>query len=79
MVRDSRIDALANAVIMQAVDDYKMAAAQLEVVPGDEYAIAMMHDVMNFLYSNWYRMLTKVDPGIIVNHLNAIYDYNQIF
>ena len=60
---------LANAVIVQAVEDYLAAHRTLQKFPGNYTALLTQKEVLEFLKSRWYRNLTSVDPSVIVRHL----------
>lgn len=52
---------LANAIILQAVKDYRLALKRLARNPGYEQAIRMKNDVEHFFRSEWFFMLTGVN------------------
>lgn len=60
---------LANAIIVQAVDDYLAAHRVLKDDPDNLQAKATKRDVLSFLKSDWYETLTNVDASVIVGHL----------
>ena len=66
---DKNYENLANAIVLRAADDYREARRKLKRNLGDEKAIPMMLDVIRFLRSGWYKMLTTVDGEIILKHL----------
>lgn len=66
---DKNYENLANAIVVRAVDDYRESRKKLKKDLGNEKAIPMMLDVIRFLRSSWYQMLTTVDGEIILKHL----------
>ena len=60
---------LANAVIVQAVEDYLAAHRTLQKFPGNYTALLAQKEVLEFLKSGWYRNLTSIDSSIIIRHL----------
>ena len=66
---DKNYENLANAIVVRAVDDYRESRKKLKKDLGNEKAIPMMLDVIRFLRSDWYQMLTTVDGEIILKHL----------
>lgn len=56
---------LANAIVCVAADDYRTALAN-----GDE---PLLSNLRNFFRSAWYRVLTNVDPELLMNALNEEY------
>ena len=60
---------LANAIIIQAVDDYRKARKQLSINPEYTYAMRTLVDVVTFFESNWFNQLTDVDPDYILSRL----------
>lgn len=64
---------LANAVILAAVDDYRTAMRK-KLRTDNQTLIdtceAIMEEVVNFFYSDWFSTLTDADPGAILDELN---------
>ena len=54
-------EGLANAIIIQAVVDYKLALKQLRQNPEFQLAISLKHEVERFFRSEWFYLLTRVD------------------
>lgn len=52
---------LANAIICVAADDYRLAMRKR-----DTY---LLHDLEKFFYSDWYGMLTTLDPNKLLSKL----------
>ena len=51
-------EALANAIILQAVKDYRNAGLQQD-----------MHEIERFFRSGWFGVLTTIDPGTLIHNL----------
>ena len=61
---------LANAIVLQAVKDYRMTDDEKE-----------LKEIERFFRSGWFGVLTKVDPDLLINQLRkekAQYDYESI-
>ena len=68
----TQIDAyqdLANAIVVQAAEDYRDALKRLKAYPDDEKAKWVKDDVENFFGSTYYRFLTKADPQYILKKI----------
>ena len=57
---------LANAIILQAVKDYRDALKRLKKHPQSETASAAKREVDRFFRSDWYMTLTTVDPEMLI-------------
>lgn len=60
---------LANAIIIQAADDYVAALKKIRKHPDNK---AALHDAMsleNFFHSGWFGTLTSVDPDYLIEGL----------
>ena len=58
---------LANAIVLQAVKDYRMTDDEQE-----------LKEIERFFRSNWFGVLTKVDPNLLITNLRKekkTYDY----
>ena len=60
---------LANAIILQAVKDYRNALKRLEKHPRNETALYTKREVERFFRSDWYASLTKVNPEMLIRKL----------
>ena len=60
----------ANAIIVQAANDYRKVREKLYDNPEDRMAIAEKKSIEHFFHSNWYEVLTTVDGQYILNRLN---------
>ena len=61
---------LANAIILQAVKDFRKC---IKVVKRNgrnkEQAIKEMREIVGFIKSPWFRMLTNLDPQVLLKKL----------
>lgn len=53
---------LANAIVQQAVDDYKKELHKLEKNPKNKHALLEIARLERFFHSDWYALLTGLDP-----------------
>ena len=60
---------LANAIIIQAVKDYRKALKILKRYPRYEPAKALVAEVEEFFRSDWYRVLTSVDGDMLIRKI----------
>lgn len=60
---------LANAIIIQAVKDYRNALKTLKRYPRYELAKAVVAEVEEFFRSEWYRTLTSVDADMLMTKI----------
>jgi len=58
---------LANAVVQQAADDYFQLLAGIMPIPIPP--TLTIDEVERFFHSDWFPMLTKVDPGYLMRKL----------
>jgi len=61
---------LANAIVLQAVKDYRHALKRLNKHPNNESALSTKREVERFFRSGWYTSLTTVDPEMLISKLN---------
>lgn len=61
---------LANAVILQAVRDYRTALKALRMNPRNKAAQTEKESVERFFRSQWYQALTTVDGEMLIRKLN---------
>lgn len=64
-------EALAHAIIVQAVIDYKAARRILEKNPKDLLAQAEVEKIKRFFRSRYYRALTGVDADYMIQKIEA--------
>ena len=62
---------LANAIILQAVKDYRDALKKLKKRPRYDPAKDMIFEVERFFHSDWYRELTSVDGNFLIKNLRS--------
>ena len=60
---------LANAIILQAVADYRKALKQLKQNPDYPEALGTKREVERFFHSQWFQCLTKVDGPALLKTL----------
>ena len=61
---------LANAIILQAVKDYRNALKRLKKHPRNGTSLYTKREVERFFRSDWYASLTTVDPEMLILKLN---------
>ena len=61
---------LANAIILQAVKDYRDALKKLHKRRKNEVAEQSKNQVERFFYSEWFIALTEIDPRMLMQRLN---------
>ena len=61
-------ETLANAIILQAVKDYRLALSYYYHHPRFKYKEKVL-EIEEFFYSRWYGILTSVDPDTIVEEV----------
>lgn len=62
-------EALANAIIVQAVMDYKSVFKLLMKNPEDRMAQAEAKRIKNFFHSRWFRTLTTLDAEYLIRQI----------
>jgi hypothetical protein len=62
---------LANAIILQAVKDYRADLQILKQFPHNERALKDKEDIDDFFYSSYFAKLTRVEPEVIIHRLEA--------
>ena len=63
---------LANGIIEQAADDYKKALKRIKKSKQLK-AVQEIHSLNRWFRSEWFSMLTQVDPEYIIEKLNKYY------
>lgn len=66
----TKYENLANAIILQAVRDYRVALKCLKVNPRNKTAIADKDEIERFFRSDWFSVLTSVDGEMLIRSLN---------
>ena len=62
-------EALANGIIEQAVKDYRIALKALSRSPKNKAARAMKEEVEGFFRSDWFGVLTDINPEYLISKL----------
>ena len=60
---------LANAVIKKAVEDYRTAVKSIKKGRGATDAEHTKAECMQFFRSEWFKVLTKIDPEYLIAEL----------
>ncbi len=61
---------LANAIVLQAVKDYRLALKRLAKHPPNREALYTKKEVEEFFRSGFYETLTTVDGELLIQKLN---------
>ena len=56
-----QFEGLANAIIIQAAADYRLALKQLRQNPLFQPALRMSYEVERFFRSDWFSILTRIN------------------
>lgn len=62
---------LANAIIVQATEDYRKANKRLAKFPHDAKAEKKKDRLLDFFYSGWFSALTEINPQYLIDRLDA--------
>ncbi len=65
---------LANAIILQAVKDYRVALKCLTANPRNRDALADRDEIERFFRSQWFAVLTSVDGEMLIRSLKEEVD-----
>ena len=65
---------LANAIILQAVKDYRVALKSLKANPRSRAAMSDKNEIECFFRSEWFATLTSVDGGMLIRSLQMEVD-----
>lgn len=60
---------LANAIVLQAVSDYRVALKKVKKNPKNRDAIDETLQIEKFFRSEWYQVLTSVDGEYLIDRL----------
>ena len=60
---------LANAIVLQAVSDYRAALKKIKAHPKNREAISEALEIEKFFRSGWYSILTDVDGEYLIRRL----------
>lgn len=63
-------ESLANAIIMQAVRDYRDAMKKLSRGRSNKAAEATRDECLRFFRSGWFSVLTDIDPEYLIRKLD---------
>ena len=61
---------LANAIVIQAVKDYRKALERMKNFSYSRTAVYIKREVEKFFRSDWYKTLTSVDAEFLIKKLN---------
>jgi len=62
---------LAQAIILQAVKDYRATLRQLIKNPRHAAALRMKQEITQFYRSGWFAVLTTLDPEMLIRKLDG--------
>lgn len=65
-------EALANAIILQAVKDYRVAKRKQKYRPKNKDAKLIIEDCERFFRSEWFAALTSVDGELLIKKLQEV-------
>ena len=60
---------LTQAIILQAVDDYRKCRRRIRRKPGQVEAQKMIREIEQFFRSRWFYQLSDTDGNAILEHL----------
>ena len=60
---------LANAIIIQAADDYRVALRRLKLNRMSREYLQVKEDCERFFQSEWFEVLSNVDGNMIMNRI----------
>lgn len=65
---------MANAIILQAARDYRMALKSLKANPRNRTAMTDKEEIERFFRSGWFSVLTSVDGEVLIRSLQMEVD-----
>lgn len=65
---------LANAIVLQAVTDYINARKTLKIRPKDGDAMYTTKEVIAFFRSDYFKVLTSIDPELLISKLRKEFE-----
>ena len=65
---------LANAIVLQAVTDYRNARKTLKIIPKDGDAMYTTKEVIAFFRSDYFKVLTSIDPELLISKLRKEFE-----
>ncbi len=60
---------LANAIILQAVKDFRPAYRRLKRYPNDQWAQDRVRETVTFFHSQYFELLTNLDGPWLLNRI----------
>lgn len=60
---------LAADIVLQAVNDFRTAAKEYKKGKHTEENLKVMKEVIDFIKSDWYKVLTDIDPDKVIKKL----------
>lgn len=60
---------LAAEIVLQAVNDFRTAAKNYKKGKHTEENLKIMKEVIEFIKSDWYKVLTDIDPDKVIKKL----------
>lgn len=70
-MKNSPFENLANAIILQAARDYRKVLSCLKMNPYSKMALSAKKEIECFFRSNWFAMMTNIDPEMLMKKLKA--------
>lgn len=68
-IAEDPYERLANAIVLQAVDDYRRALRAVKRNPSNKNAIDEALNIERFFRSGWYSTLTSIDGEYLIRRL----------
>ena len=62
---------LANAIVLRAVEDYRVTLKRLLRFPHDRDSRITKAEVERFFRSDWFSTLTSLDPELLIEKLTS--------
>ncbi len=72
MDTETAYENLANAIVLQAVKDYRSAKAMQRIDPKDYSARGRIGVIRKFFRSDWFRTLTDIDGEWLIRKLDEL-------
>ena len=66
---DDPYERLANAIVLQAVEDYRAALKAVKKDPRSRIAVDNALRIEDFFRSGWYQVLTSIDGEFLIRKL----------
>jgi len=63
---------LANAIVVQAMQDYRLAIRALNKRPNNHSALKTKAEIEKFFRSEWCRLLTTVDGNYLIENVGDV-------